>query len=259
MIIIKSEREIERMAEAGQLAANALDLVVSSAAPGVTTGELDALAEKYIVSFGGSPSFKGYRGFPGSICASINGEVVHGIPGPRKLQEGDILSVDVGAILRGYHGDTATSVAIGGVDRRARRLLEAGENALQAGIEHAEPGNHLSDISWAIQTYAESLDYSVVRDYAGHGIGRDMHEDPQVPNYGPPGRGPRLRAGMVLAIEPMLNEGDYRVATADDGWTVYTADGGLSVHFEHTVAVTEEGWKILTARECARNKVPPTG
>lgn len=249
MIIIKSEREIERMREAGQLAAHALERVVSSAAPGVTTLELDALAEQHIVAAGGVPSFKGYRGFPGSICASLNGEVVHGIPGATRLEEGDVLSVDVGAILKGYHGDTATSVAIGQVDRRIRRLLEAGENALQKGIERVEPGNHLSDISWAVQSYAESLGYSVVRDYAGHGIGRDMHEDPQIPNYGPPGRGPRLRAGMVLAIEPMLNEGDYRVATADDGWTVYTVDSGLSVHFEHTVAVTDEGWEILTARD----------
>ncbi|MFO8059303.1 MAG: type I methionyl aminopeptidase [Bacillota bacterium] len=246
MIIVKSEREIELMRQAGRLAASTRELVLSGAEPGVTTLELDALAEQHITAAGGIPSFKGYRGFPGSICASINGEVVHGIPGQRKLEEGDVFSVDVGAILGGYHGDTAASVAIGDVGPRVRRLLEAGERALMAGIEQICPGNHLSDISHAVQTYAEARGYSVVRDYAGHGIGRDMHEDPQIPNYGPPGRGPRLRRGMVLAIEPMLNEGTCRVVTADDGWTVYTADGGLSVHFEHTVAVTDEGWEILS-------------
>lgn len=246
MIIIKSDRELEKMRAAGRLAAECLWLVAAKAAPGVTTGELDRAAEDFIVSSGGTPSFQGYRGFPASICASINSEVVHGIPGSRELKEGDLLSIDVGAIVGGYHGDNATTVPIGEVSEAARELLRAGEGALFAGIEKTVAGNRLSDISHAVQTYAESRGYSVVRSYTGHGIGRQMHEAPDIPNFGPPGLGPRLRKGMVLAIEPMLNEGGHAVEVADDGWTVYTADRGLSVHFEHTVAVTDEGWEILT-------------
>ncbi len=246
MIIIKSERELEKMRVAGRLAARALRRVVSAVRPGVTTEELDEKAEQCINNAGGLPSFKGYRGFPATICASIDSEVVHGIPGSRQLKQGNILSVDVGAILGGFHGDNATSVAVGRVSEKASDLLRAGEAALWAGIEQAEPGNRLSDISHAVEACAREHGYSVVRDYAGHGIGRDMHEDPSIPNYGAPGRGPELQPGMVLAIEPMLNQGDYRVRTDDDGWTVRTMDGGLSVHFEHTVAVTESGPEVLT-------------
>ncbi len=246
MIIIKSERELDKMRAAGRLAAQALQRIVAQARPGTTTEELDAAAEQCIRDAGGVPSFKGYRGFPATVCASMDSEVVHGIPGPRRLEEGSILSVDVGAILGGFHGDNATSIGIGSVSAEVSDLLRAGEAALRAGIEQAKPGNRLSDISHAVQTCAHNHNYSVVRDYAGHGIGRQMHEDPSIPNYGPPGRGPELKPGMVLAIEPMLNQGDYRVKTSDDGWTVRTADGGLSVHFEHTVAVTEAGPEVLT-------------
>ncbi|HHX77461.1 MAG TPA: type I methionyl aminopeptidase, partial [Firmicutes bacterium] len=214
--------------------------------PGLTTLELDRLAEKYIRSQGGIPAFKGYQGFPGTICASFNDEVVHGIPGLRRLQEGDIISIDVGANYKGYFGDAAATFPVGLVTQEARRLIEVTRESLQAGISQAKEGNHLSDISHAIQSYVEERGYYVVRDYVGHGIGQAMHEEPQIPNFGPPGRGPRLLNGMVLAIEPMVNVGTWEVKTLDDNWTVVTKDGSLSAHFEHTIAIVDGMPQIFT-------------
>ncbi len=248
MIIRKSERQLKKMRKAGKLVAETLQKVISNVEPGVTTAELDTIAEELIRQSGAIPSFKGYRGFPAALCASINSQVVHGIPDQTKLAEGDILSLDVGAIVDGYHGDSAVTVPVGSVSTEVENLLKIGEEALISGIEHVRPDAHLSDVSHAIQSYVEAKGYSVVRDYAGHGIGRDMHEEPEIPNYGRPGRGPRLKEGMVLAIEPMVNQGSYHVRTAPDGWTVHTVDGKLSVHFEHTVAVLEGGSEVLTRR-----------
>jgi len=235
------------MREAGRIVGRVLDALEEAARPGATTAELDCLAERLIRAEGAEPAFKGYRGFPASICASINEEVVHGIPGPRRLEEGDVLSLDVGVRLRGYHADAARSLAVGGrPSPEAARLLEVGRGALASGIEKAVAGEHLSDIGHAVQRFAESRGYSVVRDYVGHGIGQAMHEDPQVPNFGPPGQGPLLKIGMTLAIEPMVNVGTYEVECLADGWTVVTRDRKLSVHFEHTVAVTGDGPVVLT-------------
>jgi methionyl aminopeptidase len=247
MIVLKTPKEIEIMREAGRLVARVLRALEAEAAPGVTTADLDRLAERLITEAGAVPAFKGYRGFPASICTSINEQVVHGIPGPRVLQKGELLSIDVGVRYGGYYGDASVTFAVGGrTDRRAARLMEAGKGALAAGIEKAVPGGHLSDISHAIQSFAEGKGFSVVRDYVGHGIGQAMHEDPQVPNFGPPGQGPVLKPGMVLAIEPMVNEGGYAVTCLEDGWTVVTVDRKRSVHYEHTVAVTEDGPFVLT-------------
>ncbi len=246
MIVLKSARELELMEAAGGMVALCLDKVTASVAPGVTTRELDRLAERTIKSLGGVPSFKGYRGFPASICTSINHQVVHGIPGPAVLKEGDILSVDLGVTWEGFHGDAAVTVPVGRVEPDTERLVETTREALMEGIAQAQPGNRLGAISHAIQRYSEEYGFSVVRDYAGHGIGREMHERPEVPNYGPADRGPRLRAGMTLALEPMLNAGSHQVYVGDDKWTVLTLDGELSAHFEHTIAVTEDGPKILT-------------
>jgi len=246
LIVVKSERELEKMRRAGALVADVMQSVVKVAAPGLTTGELDALAEAGITAAGAIPAFKGYRGFPASLCTSLNSQVVHGIPGGRVLQEGDLLSLDLGAIVEGYYGDMAVTVAIGEVSEEARRLLRVGRESLEAGIARVRADGRLTDISHAVQTVAEAAGFSVVRDFAGHGIGREMHEDPQILNFGAPGRGPRLKKGMVLAIEPMVNLGDYRVRTEEDGWTVVTVDGELSVHFEHTVAVTSNGPEVLT-------------
>lgn len=246
MIIIKSKREIKLLREAGKLTAVALEEVKKAVRPGITTAELDRIAEEAITSRGGIPAFKGYHGFPASICTSINEEVVHGIPGLKTLKEGDIVSIDLGVILNGFVGDAAVTLPVGEVDEVARKLIETTERALYAGIEQARVGNRLSDISHAIQTTVEKEGFSVVRNYVGHGIGRDMHEDPQIPNFGDPGRGPWLRAGMTFAIEPMVNVGDYQVKVCDDGWTVVTADNSLSGHFEHTIAVTDDGPEILT-------------
>ncbi|MEW6032584.1 MAG: type I methionyl aminopeptidase [Bacillota bacterium] len=248
MIILKTREEIETMRAAGRLAAGVLRALERAARPGVTTGELDRLAERLIREGGALPSFKGYRGFPACICASLNEEVVHGIPGLRRLREGDLLSLDVGVFLKGYHGDTALTVAVGGPPAGlAAALLETGRGALACGIARALPGGRLSDIGHAVQRFAEARGFSVVRDYAGHGIGQAMHEEPQVPNYGPPGQGPILKPGMVLAIEPMVNAGTFEVECLEDGWTVVTRDRKPSVHFEHTVAITEDGPEILTA------------
>ncbi len=246
MIILKSERELRYMRDAGRIVAGALEEVKKAALPDVTTQELDKVAEEYIKGAGAIPAFKGYHGFPGNICTSVNEQVVHGIPGLRRLKSGDNVSIDIGAVINGYYGDAAITVPVGEVDAEVAKLIEVTEASLNKGLEQAVAGNKLSDISHAVQVEAEAHGYGVVRDYVGHGIGRNMHEDPQIPNYGPPGRGPRLKPGMTLAIEPMINLGTYGVRTLDDGWTVVTTDGKRSAHFEHTVVVTENGPEILT-------------
>ena len=215
--------------------------------PGITTKELDQVAEEYILLKGARPAFKGYRGFPATLCISINEEVVHGIPGERRLNKGDIVSLDVGVDFVGYFGDAAITLPVGEVDPEAKRLLEVTEKALYIGIEKAKAGNRLFDISYAIQGWVESHGFSVVRDFVGHGIGRDLHEEPQIPNFGAPHQGPRLEKGMVFALEPMVNEGTYEVRVLSDGWTVVTADGKRSAHFEHTIAITDDGVEILSA------------
>ncbi len=247
-VTIKTPEELRRMREAGRIVAGVLALLRERARPGIRTVELDALAEEYIRRHGAVPSFKGYRGFPASICVSVNEEVVHGIPGPRRLRRGDVVSVDVGAFYEGMHADAAITFGLGEVSAEAEHLMRVGQEALSRAIAQMRPGKRLSDISWAIQLYAESQGTAVVRQYTSHGIGREMHEDPLLPNFGPPGRGPVLRPGMVLAIEPMLCAGSYEVddSLRGDGWTVVTVDGRLSVHYEHTVAVTEGEPEILT-------------
>ncbi|MFD3155638.1 type I methionyl aminopeptidase [Haloimpatiens sp. FM7330] len=246
MIIIKNDIEIQNMRRAGKVVGNTLAMLEEVVKPGITTKELDTIAEKYIVEQGAIPSFKGYCGFPASICTSINEEVVHGIPSDRKLQEGDIISVDCGAILNNYHGDAARTFAVGKVSLEAKKIIEATKKCFFQGVKQAIVGNRLTDISAAIQQYAEGLGYSVVRDYVGHGIGREMHEDPEIPNFGKSGRGPKLVNGMVLAIEPMINIGDYYVKVQPNGWTVITKDGKLSCHYENTVAILDDGPEILT-------------
>lgn len=247
MIILKSPREIELMAKAGYVTAGALQVVKEAIAPGISTGELDRLVEEFFQKQGAIPAFKGYRGFPASICTSLNNQVVHGIPSDKViLQQGDILSVDVGAIVDGYVGDAAVTYPVGEISPTAAKLIAVTERALSEGIERAVEGNHLSDISAAIQQWVEANGFSVVRDLVGHGIGQNMHEEPSIPNYGRPGYGPRLQPGMVFAIEPMVTAGKYHVRTLADDWTVVTADGKLSAHFEHTVAITPQGPRILT-------------
>ncbi len=248
MIILKSPQEIEHMRQAGRIVSETLSELGEAIKPGITTLELDALARRYIKKSGGSPAFLGYHGFPASICTSINEEVVHGIPGLRRLQSGDIISIDVGVCYKGYYGDSTVTFPVGQVSQLARRLTEVSRNALYNGIERAHSGSRLSDISNAIQVTAEAAGFSVVRSYVGHGIGSQMHEEPQIPNFGKPGRGPKLQVGMVLAIEPMVNAGTWEVETLPDSWTVVTRDRKLSVHFEHTVAILEDGPEILTAR-----------
>jgi methionyl aminopeptidase len=247
MIIRKSPDELERMARAGRIVADTLALVGEHARPGVTTGELDELAEEFIAGQGGYPTFKGYRGYPAATCISPNSMIVHGIPGRYELSEGDVLSVDVGVTLDGFVADSAFTFPIGEISDEAERLLEAGQAALTAGIEQCQAGNRLSDISHAVQQATESAGFSVVRSLVGHGVGRSMHEDPQIPNYGQPGRGPVLAEGMTFAIEPMINAGGPDIVVHDDEWSISTADGSLSAHFEHTVAVTATGPRILTA------------
>ncbi len=246
MIIRKSPEEIDKIAEAGQILARCLTMLRGKARPGVTTGDLDEAAEKFIRSQGATPAFKGYRGFPGSICASPNSMVVHGIPGPYKLSRGDILSIDVGVVLDGWVADAAVTVPIGQVSPVARRLLETTRGSLFEAVEQCRPGNKLGDVSHAVQRRVEADGFSVVRSLVGHGVGRDMHEDPQIANYGEPGTGVDLLPGMVLAVEPMVNVGDHPIRMASDNWSVYTQDGSLAAHFEHTVAITEEGPRILT-------------
>ena len=249
MIVCRSAAELERMRAAGRLVGEVLTELAAHVAPGVTTADLDALAEKRIVEAGATAAFKGYHGYPATICASINDEVIHGIPsGRRVLTEGDIVSLDVGAALDGYFGDSAITVAVGQVSEGAARLLRVTEESLYKAIEQVRPGGRISDIGHAVQHHVEAYGFSVVREFVGHGIGEQMHEEPQVPNYGEPGRGPRLAEGMVLAIEPMVNAGRASVKVLADGWTAVTRDGQLSAHFEHTVAVTAGAPLILTAR-----------
>jgi methionyl aminopeptidase len=246
VIVRKSQREIDQMAEAGAIVVRTLDLLKEHVRPGVTTGELDRLADEFIRSQGGVPTFKGYRGYPASICTSPNDLIVHGIPGPYELREGDILSVDVGVTLGGYVADSAWTFPVGEISEEAERLLQVCEAALQAGIDHARVGNRVGDISAAVQRVVEEAGFAVVRALVGHGVGRNMHEEPQIPNYGQAGHGPLLQDGMTLAIEPMINVGGPDIVMADDEWSILTADGSLSAHFEHTVAVTEAGPRILT-------------
>jgi methionyl aminopeptidase len=246
MIIKKTPAQIEQMAAAGAIQARCIRMLRSKCHPGVTTAELDEAAERFIAAQGAQASFKGYRGFPGSICASPNSMVVHGIPGSYALKRGDVISLDVGVTKDGWVADAAATVPVGSIDPRAREVLDATREALFAGTEQARPGNHLGDISAAVQHRVESEGFSIIRSLVGHGIGREMHEDPQIPNYGEPGRGPVLEPGMVLAIEPMVNSGEPEVRVGDDNWAVYSADGSLAAHFEFTVAVTEDGPRILT-------------
>ena len=246
MIVRKSPAEIEAMARAGRVVVETLERIGDAVSPGVTTAELDELAEDSIRGQGGVPTFKGYRGFPGSICASPNSMIVHGIPGAYRLQEGDVISIDVGVTLDGFVADSAFTFPVGDIEPEAQRLLDVCQAALAAGIAAALPGNHVGDVSAAVQTTTESAGFSVVRSLVGHGVGRSMHEEPQVPNYGEPGRGPKLAPGTTIAIEPMITAGGDDVFVATDGWSISTRDGSLAAHFEHTIAVTEDEPRILT-------------
>lgn len=246
MIHLKSARELDVMRRAGEITARILQEVVEAAQPGVTTRELDLLSEGRCKDYGAKPAFKGYHDYPSCICISVNEQVVHGIPSKRALKEGDIVGLDFGVIVDGYYGDSARTVAVGKVKPETLKLLEVTKEGLQRGIQEARVGNRLFDISHAIQNYVEQHGFSVVREFVGHGIGRSLHEEPQVPNYGPKGKGVSLKEGMVLAIEPMINAGGHAVRIESDGWTAVTVDGSLSAHFEHTVAITKDGPEILT-------------
>ncbi|MBI2848298.1 MAG: type I methionyl aminopeptidase [Chloroflexi bacterium] len=246
-ITIKSEPEIAVMRQAGKIVATVLEGLRSRIKAGMQTKELDTIAAREVVRLGGKPSFMGYHGYPANLCVSVNDEIVHGIPGGRALREGDIVSLDFGAIFQDFQGDAAITVGVGSITTEASELISATEGALRAGIAAARPGARLGDVSAAIQTYAERRGYSVVREYTGHGIGRKMHEEPQVPNFGMPGQGLILKKGMTLAIEPMVNIGDWRTQVGDNHWTVSTKDGSLSAHFEHTIAITDGDPEVLTA------------
>ena len=246
MIIGKSKKEIEKMRAAGQLVGTVLRELRGMVAPGITTLEIDRAAEKMIRDAGALPTFKGYHGFPFSICASVNEQVVHGFPSAYKLKEGDVCSIDCGVTLEGFVGDTATTVPVGAIGEDLQKLIEVTEECLERAIEQCRAGKHLGDIGWAVQELAESHGYSVVRDYVGHGIGRQMHEDPQIPNYGKPGQGPKIKVGYVFAVEPMVNMGGHHTKVLSDGWTVVTLDGQPSAHSEHTIAITEDGPEVLT-------------
>jgi methionyl aminopeptidase len=246
MIIGKSRREIEKMRAAGQLVGRVLQELRRMSEPGVTTLEVDRAAEQMIRDAGALPTFKGYHGFPFSICASVNEQVVHGFPSNYKLKDGDIFSIDCGATLEGFVGDTATTVPVGKISEELRHLIRVTEESLELAIEQCREGKHLGDIGWAVQQHAESHGYTVVREYVGHGIGRRMHEDPQIPNYGAPGKGVKIRNGYVFAVEPMVNIGSHRTKVLPDGWTVVTLDGKPSAHVEHTIAITEDGPQVLT-------------
>ncbi|HPR88530.1 MAG TPA: type I methionyl aminopeptidase [bacterium] len=246
MITIRSEKEIELIRQSGRILAGALRLAESRIAAGLVTGELDTEIAAYIRAQGGTPAFKGYNGYPANTCISIDAQVVHGIPGHRALQEGEIVSVDVGVLLHGYYSDAARTFAVGAVDAEKQRLMQVTRASLDKGIAAAIEGNRLSDIGHAVQSHVEAAGFSVVRDLVGHGIGQAMHEEPQIPNYGVPGQGPRLKEGMVLAIEPMVNAGGWQVRTLEDGWTVVTADSKPSAHYEHTVAIRKGAAEILT-------------
>ncbi len=246
MIIGKSQKEIEKMRASGQLVGRVLQALREMVEPGITTLEINDAADQMIRDGGAYPTFKGYNGFPFSICASVNEQVVHGFPSNYELQEGDIFSIDVGVTLEGFVGDTATTVPVGQVTEDRSRLIRITEECLDLAIEQCRIGNHVGDIGWAVQTHAEAHGYSIVRDYVGHGIGRQMHEDPQIPNYGKPGKGPKIRRGYVFAVEPMINIGSQHTKTLKDGWTVVTLDGQPSAHVEHTIAITEAGPEVLT-------------
>ena len=247
MIYKKSPDEIAIMRRAGNIVATTIDRLHDVLRPGVTTQELDRVAEEAIVAAGATPSFKGYRGYPASICTSANDVIVHGIPGPRRLEEGDIVSLDVGAFLDGFHADSAWTFPVGDVDPTATRLLEVTEKCLVAAIEKCVPGNRLGDVGYAVEKVASDAGFGIVREYAGHGVGRALHEEPWIPNYGPPGRREVLASGMTIAVEPMINAGGDGTKALDDGWTVVTADGSISAHFEHTIAITDDGHEVLTS------------
>lgn len=249
MISLKSPREIEAMRRAGRITAQARALAGSMVAPGVTTLEIDTAVRRFIESQGAKPSFLGYSGFPGSACISVNEEVIHGIPGPRVLKEGDIVSVDVGAFIGGFHGDCAATYACGQISDEAKKLIEVTQQSFWEGIKFARPGQRVSDISHAVQQYVESNGCSVVRDFIGHGVGAKLHEAPEVPNFGPAGHGPRLLPGMTIAVEPMVNAGDWRVKVLKDGWTTVSLDGSLTAHYENTILITEDGPEVLTVTE----------
>jgi methionyl aminopeptidase len=255
VIIKKSPAEIDQMAAAGEILVKTMDLLAGKIRPGVTTGDLDAAAEKFIRSQGATPAFKGYKGFPGSICSSPNDMVVHGIPGRFKLSRGDILSVDIGVVKDGWVADAARTFPVGDVSPVALKLLDVTEGALFAAVEQCRVGNRLGDVSHAVQQEVESAGFSVVRSLVGHGIGRSMHEEPQIPNYGDPGKGIELEAGMVLAVEPMVNAGRHQVRMGDDGWAIYSQDGSLTAHFEFTIAVTADGPRILTPWHESKTRV----
>jgi len=256
MIIGKSKKEIEKMRASGKLVGQVLSHLRSLVEPGISTIEIDKVAEKMIRDAGALPTFKGYNGFPYSICASVNEQVVHGFPSGYKLKEGDIFSIDCGVTLEGFVGDTATTVPVGKVDEERLTLIRIAEECLDLAIEQCRPGNHLGDIGWAVQHHAETHGYSVVRDYVGHGIGRRMHEDPQIPNYGKPGLGAKIKAGYVFAVEPMVNIGTHFTKVLPDGWTVVTMDGQPSAHVEHTIAITEEGPEVLTRVASTQGSTP---
>ncbi len=245
-IIVKSRNEIAIMREAGKIVSRILQTLAEDIGPGMRTQELDSICVQELTRYGARSSFKGYRGFPANLCVSINNEIVHGIPGERILREGDVVSLDVGAVLDGFQGDAAITVGVGNISPEAIRLLEVTEGALRAGIAAAKKGARLGDVSSAIQNHAESRGFSVVREYTGHGIGREMHEEPMIPNFGLPGQGPVLKKGMTLALEPMVNAGDWHTRLGEDNWTVSTIDGSLSAHFEHTVVITEKGNIVIT-------------
>lgn len=246
MIVIKTPEEIEKMAKACKIVAEILEDLKAFVKPGITTKEIEMFAEEKIISKGGTPAFKGYRGYPASICTSVNSQVVHGIPSRVRLNEGDVLSIDLGVYSDGFYGDGAVTLPVGEVSPLAKKLLKVTEEALYKGIDKATPRNRVSDISYAIENYVEANGFSVVKAFVGHGIGMSLHEEPQVPNFGISGQGPRLKEGMTLAIEPMVNTGGYEVSILDDGWTAVTLDGGLSAHFEHTIAITDGDARILT-------------
>jgi len=246
LTVLKSQDEIKRMADSCRIVAEVLEGVKEHVATGVTTKELDDYVESFILSKSAKPAFKGYRGYPASVCTSVNEEVVHGIPSSRKLKDGDIICLDIGVLFRGFFGDSAVTLPVGNISAEAQKLISITEQSLQAGIEKASVGNRLFDISSAVQQCVETSGFSVVRNFVGHGIGRNLHEDPQVPNFGKAGEGPRLVEGMTLAIEPMVNAGGWEVTVLDDGWTAVTRDRSLSAHFEHTVAITKNGYNVLT-------------
>lgn len=246
MIFIKNNKEIDLMRSAGKIVAETLLLVEEKVRPGITTAELDRIAEEFITKHGAKPSFKGLYGFPASLCISVNEQVVHGIPGGYVLKDGDIISVDCGACINGFHGDAARTFGVGNITEEAQKLINVTKESFFKGIEYAKVGNRLTDISHGIQSYVEAAGFSVVRDFVGHGIGRVVHEDPDIPNYGRPGRGPKLAEGMALAIEPMVNVGNYKVKTLSNDWTVVTSDGSLSAHYENTIVILPDGPEILT-------------